>query len=189
MNPNPAAQPDPKPDMFGGTNDPAMNEWLNTQQGLLDYPRHPRLDYFLTGPFKGKTPGQVREKLIGDYRSGSRQGYGQPAGGLQSPTMTGKNSLTPDAEWQEKFKPRGIATPQASPASPVQSAGMTMAKAGAVAPKPAAAPAAPAPFVSSHAVLKKPQPTAPSLATAAAAGPMSADGDNDALRDNDQDVV
>src|SRR5215207_9772442 len=52
---NPAEPPAPATGVdFGGSNDPQMNAWLNSQAGHLDYPRHPKGGHFLTGPFKGK---------------------------------------------------------------------------------------------------------------------------------------
>lgn len=120
---------------FGGSNDPAMNAWLNQQGAALMYPRHPKSGHYLTGPFKNQTPGQAREKLITDYRAGRRGGVNAgagPGGGLKTGTMTGQNPFTPDDVWKNMTKPGQIARPAS-----------TMAPRGADALSPASA-AAPA---------------------------------------------
>lgn len=138
---NPAVMPQMGID-FGGTNDAAMDDWLNMQAGMLDYPRHPKSGHFLTGPYKNKTPGQVREILIQNYRAGVRNPVSGPGsgagegGGLRTGTMTGKNPFTPDDVWRKMTQPGQIARP-ASSLSPKPAPALSPA----VAPDPGTAPA------------------------------------------------
>ncbi len=121
------AAPEPSPNDMGGTKDPALNEYLNQVGNTMGGAKHPRFGTFLTGSFKGKTPGQMREQLVTEYQSGRRRDVGGgnngAAGGVQGATMTGgPSSFTPTAQWNSMTKPRGIATPAPAIQSPAETA-------------------------------------------------------------------
>ena len=57
---------------YGGTNNDALNEHLNTNLNLHGGPVHPALGTYLGGKYRGKTPGQAREIETQNFHGGAR---------------------------------------------------------------------------------------------------------------------
>jgi len=97
------------PSLNPSSEDTGFTEYLNRHGNLLGGALHPATNTFFGGQFKGKTPGQAREILLGMYRGGQTPGAGRgPGGGLTTGRVQGGGGLTPQRTWDSWFGGGGI---------------------------------------------------------------------------------